>query len=184
MRTFIAIDITAEIRERLIEFVEKHRPLFANARWIRPEGAHITLKFLGEIDLEQKDRIEAALSRVKATPFDIRVRGVGFFPGTRAPRVLWAGTEAGEPLAALASYVEKELAPLGFAKEKQAYRPHLTLARLDPKKTKNSASAAQDLIERPQPDFGTMTATEFFLYQSKLSPHGSHYAKLARFVLQ
>ncbi len=184
MRAFIAIDITSEIRRQLAEFIDQNRGLFAGARWVRPENMHVTLKFLGAVPVEQQVRIEAVLSRVKSPPFEISIRGLGFFPNVRSPRVFWAGIHAGDELPALASAVEQALLPLGFPQEKQSYRPHLTLARFDPrKKVQGLAGAAQCLMERSQPDFGTMTCTDFFLYESKLSSQGSRYTKLARLNL-
>ncbi|HEX7960313.1 MAG TPA: RNA 2',3'-cyclic phosphodiesterase [Terriglobales bacterium] len=183
MRTFIAADITPEIRKRLSEFVDKTRASFPGARWARPEGLHITLKFLGEITADQKEQVEAAVRRIKSQHFEISIRGLGFFPNTRSPRVFWAGIEAGGQLPALASAVDEALLPLGFPKEKQSYNPHLTLARFNPG-TKANAASAKSLLEAPPPEFGTMTANEFFLYQSKLSPRGSIYSKLTRFDLE
>jgi len=183
MRTFIAIDITPEIRERLSKFMEQIRISLPSARWVRAEGMHITLKFLGEIGPEQRDAIENALRTIKSSPFKIAIRGFGFFPTARSPRVFWADIEADNALPALASAVDEALMTLGFEKEKQAYKPHLTLARLKPQRS-SFADGAKSLLERTQPDFGTMTANEFFLYQSKLSPRGATYTKLTRFALE
>jgi 2'-5' RNA ligase len=184
MRAFIAIDITPEIREQIGNFIQCNRDALAGARWVRAEGVHITLKFLGEITDKQKQGVEAALGHIRAASFDLTVCGLGFFPSERRPRVFWVGIEAGETLSLLASAIDDALLPLGFEKEKRAFTPHLTLARLDPAaKTGNPASAAQRFMERQQPNFGTMTASEFFLFQSKLSPRGAQYTKLARFRL-
>ena len=185
MRTFVAIDITEEIRRRLSGFMEKSRSFFPNARWVHPEGMHVTLKFLGEISVDQKQQIEAALHEIKAQTFEIKISELGFFPNPRSPRVFWAGIEAGNALPELASAIDEALIPLGFQKEKQSYKPHLTLARFKPGKRESApAASAAALLEHPQPDFGTMTANEFFLYQSKLSPRGSTYTKLIRFGLE
>ena len=184
MRAFVAIDITPEIRERLAGFMEQTHGSLPGAHWVRPEGMHITLKFLGEISAEQKERIERALHAVQSQPFALAIRGLGFFPNARSPRVFWAGIEADNSLPALASAVDEALIPLGFAKEKQTYKPHLTCARLNPGKGRSTLiPAAKSLLERIQPDFGTMTANEFFLYESKLSPRGATYTKLTRFAL-
>jgi RNA 2',3'-cyclic 3'-phosphodiesterase len=185
MRTFVAIDITPEIRERLAGFMEQTRGSLPGARWVRPEGMHITLKFLGEISPKQKDAIERALHAIQSQPFAIAIRGLGFFPNSRSPRVFWAGIEADNSLSTLASAIDEALIPLGFQKEKQTYKPHLTFARFNPGTNRsNFDSAAKSLIERTQPDFGTMTANEFFLYESKLSPRGATYSKLTRFAFE
>src|SRR5690349_12072690 len=116
MRTFVAIDIPPRIRERLSVFMEQRRASLPGARWVRPEGMHITLKFLGEISPEQKDAIETALHTIRWQPFAIAIRGLGFFPNPRSPRVFWAGIEADNALPALASAIDDALTPLGFQK--------------------------------------------------------------------
>ena len=185
MRTFVAIDITPEIRERLAEFMEQNRGFLPGARWVRPEGMHITLKFLGEISPKQQDSIDRALHAVQSQPFVVAIRGLGFFPNSRSPRVFWAAIEADNSLPSLASAIDEALAPLGFQKEKQTYKPHLTFARLNPGTSRsNFGPAAKSLLERTQSDFGTMTADEFFLYESKLSPRGATYTKLTRFAFE
>jgi|SRR5262245_57731479 len=185
MRTFVAIDITPEIRERLARFMGQIQASLPGARWVRAEGMHITVKFLGEISAEQKDAIENSLRTINSSPFKIAIGGLGFFPNARSPRVFWAGIEADNALPTLAYAIDEALKSLGFEKEKQAYKPHLTLARLNPE-TKRTilAAATKRLLERTQPDFGTMTANEFFLYESKLSPRGATYTKLTRFGLE
>lgn len=179
MRLFVAIEIAPEIREKLVSFVEKLQKSMGNARWANPEGLHITLKFLGNVADERRTAIESALAHVEASHFSISVRRVGVFPNSRSPRVLWAGIESGPELSALVEKVETSMAPLGFTGEKREFAPHVTLARFnDPRKVNVSSALAV-----PDVSFGTMTATEFHLYESKLSPKGSRYTKLANFSL-
>jgi 2'-5' RNA ligase len=125
---------------------------------------------------------------------EMNIRGYGFFPTPRAPRVFWIGIEAGPALPALAALVDEKLATVAVPAEDHAYRPHLTLARGpggsgSPKLRKGDGSNRifQSLQERLAPlpalEFGAMTAREFFLYQSQLSSGGSKYTKLASFPL-
>src|SRR5579864_5401883 len=180
MRLFVAVEIAPDIREKIISFIEKVRPDIASARWVRPEGLHITVKFLGNVADESRAAIEGALGRVKATSFSLAVQGVGVFPNARSPRVLWVGIESGPELGHLAAEVDKTMAPLGFEREKRAFTPHVTLARFnDPRRV--SVSSA---LSAPDASFGRMTATQFHLYESHLSPQGSRYAKLASFALE
>ena len=110
-------------------------------------------------------------------------------------RVFWVGLEAGPPLAALAASIDDKMASLGIAKEDRAFSPHLTLARAaggsgTPRWRKGDSPnrtfqrLQEKLVALPAPEFGTMTAREFFLYQSQLSPKGSKYTKLAIFDLK
>lgn len=193
MRLFIGIDIEEAIREKIAAFVESVRDAAPKTRWVKPETFHITLKFLGETS---KDReIVTELQKLHLPRPQIRFEGTGFFPTRRSARVFWVGIEADEHLPALASEVDKAIATLGFAREKQHFKPHLTLARAgsrssgNPHQTAASGrtmfSALQKRLESmPQQDFGTMQAHEFCLYESKLSPAGARYIKVARFPLQ
>ena len=120
--------------------------------------------------------------------------GTDSSPLPKSARVFWIGMEAGPELAALAAEVDAKLTPLGIAKEERKFSPHLTLARSSGasgapgrRKEDHPRRTFEHLQEKlsafPAPDFGSMTAREFFLYQSRLSPKGSTYTKLARFDL-
>src|SRR5579864_3087130 len=129
MRIFIALDIPAEIRARMLEYLERTRPLAPEARWARPEGLHVTLKFIGETSDQRVEEIKSALESVKTTSFAVNFWNVGFFPNPRSPRVFWIGVEGGEELSRLAAAIDRQTGDLGFPREERAYHPHLTLAR-------------------------------------------------------
>jgi 2'-5' RNA ligase len=189
VRLFVALDIDAEIRARIESFVRALKSQVPGVRFVDSETYHITLKFLGETS--KLDAIREQLRSVQAPQFDVSFRGTGFFPSPQRPRVFWAGIEAGPELAALASKIDAALSPLGFEREKGPYCPHLTLSRKgtgNPRDNRASANTGfqrvqQILSSTSQPDFGTMTAREFFLYESRLSPAGASYTKLERFTL-
>jgi 2'-5' RNA ligase len=193
MRVFIALDIDDAIRARIQLFMDGVRGFAPDARWVRPESLHVTLKFIGEKSLEAVDQIKNALAGIQGGAVEISFRGYGFFPTARAPRVFWVGIEADPQLAALAKSVDEATAALGVPKEEHAFSPHLTLARRGgsgaPRWHKGNGpnQAFQRLQERlaalPTPEFGTMTAREYFLYQSQLMRGGSRYTKIARFGL-
>jgi 2'-5' RNA ligase len=180
MRAFIAIELPETIREALAREQARFRAVSSDARWTRPEGIHLTLKFLGEISTEQEAQVKEALGAIERfEKFNVSVKGFGFFPDAKRPRVFWAGLDAPPGLARLSEQVEKALEPLGFPKEIRAFRPHLTLARFkiprpQPKLTATlAASGASDL--------GTFEVSEFFLWESRLSPAAAEYRKVARF---
>ncbi len=194
MRLFVALDIDDSIRGRIARFLDGVRGFAADARWVRPESLHVTLKFIGEKPAETVENIKRALESIAAKTFEMNFRGYGFFPGVRAPRVFWIGIEAGPGLSSLAAIVDEKLASLDIQKEEHAFNPHLTLARggggsASPRKQKgdhpnrNFQHLQEKLAALPAPEFGTMTVREFFLYQSQLSPGGSKYSKLAGFAL-
>ena len=194
MRLFVALDIDEGIRERISRFLEGVRNFSPEARWIQPESMHITLKFVGEQPESALGSIQQALQSVSGKRCEIHFRGYGFFPTAKAARVFWLGIEAGPQLGELAGSIDAQLGTLGLPEEERAFSPHLTLARSTGgsgaphrKKSDRANRAFQHLQEKlaalPTPEFGTMTAHEFFLYQSQLSPKGSKYTKLQKFAL-
>jgi RNA 2',3'-cyclic 3'-phosphodiesterase len=165
------------------------------ARWAKPESLHVTLKFIGEQSEASVEQIKTALGTISNQAAEIHFCGYGFFPTAKVPRVFWVGMEAGPQLAALAAAIDDKMASLGIPKEDRAFSPHLTLARGaggsgSPRRSKTDAPnrnfqrLQEKLAALSVPEFGTMTAREFFLYQSQLSPKGSKYTKLAGFALQ
>jgi RNA 2',3'-cyclic 3'-phosphodiesterase len=155
----------------------------------------VTLKFIGERPEEEVERIKASLSAIEADRVDMEIRGYGFFPSARAPGVFWIGIESDSRLPALAVKVQDALTTLDIAKEEHAFNAHLTLARGgggsgSPRWRKgdrpnlNFKRLQEKLAVLPAPEFGKMTAQEFFLYQSQLSPRGSKYTKLAAYPLR
>ena len=193
MRVFVGLDIDPAIRERMTRYLEGVRGFAPEARWVKPESFHVTLKFIGEQKDELGEEIKRELATVRATPLDISFRGNGFFPNARSPRVFWLGIEAGEQLRQLAKAVDEAVARTGVPRETNDYRPHLTLARSGSGRPQAQPGDApspplrrlgEKLEGKPAPDFGTMTAREFHMYESKLSPGGARYTKIARFPLE
>jgi 2'-5' RNA ligase len=194
MRIFVALDIDAGIRERIARFIDGVSGFAPDARWVRPESLHVTLKFIGEKSEAEVEKITQELGGVHAGAVELNFRGYGFFPSAKAPRVFWVGIETGPELASLAATIDERMAALGIPKEDHAFSPHLTLARGkggsgSPKWHKGDGAnrsfhrLQEKLSAMLPPEFGTMTAREFFLYQSQLSPKGSKYTKLAGFGL-
>ncbi len=198
MRVFVALDIDAAIRARLELFLDGVRGFAPEARWVRPESMHVTLKFIGEKSSDDVDGIRQGLSAIRTGSVEISFRGYGFFPTAKAPRVFWIGIAAGPQLAALAKSVDDATADVGVPREEHEFSPHLTLARGG---ARRSGSGAPHRVkgDGPNPvfehlqeklaamqslDFGTMTAREFFLYQSQPMRGGARYTKIARFGLE
>lgn len=191
MRLFVALDIEPEIRQKIGEFRERMRALAPAVRWVGPETFHVTVQFLGET--QKLDEIKQALQQVRGDAVGLSFRGTGFFPNVKLPRVFWVGIESDEHLQELANSLGAALKPLGFARDAGPYTPHLTLARAGsgrPRPVRGEHSAPALLAVRAKlesigpPEFGTMTAREFCLYESKLSPKGAQYTKLARYPLE
>src|SRR5207249_3299067 len=109
------------------------------------------------------------------------VRGIGFFPGNRSPRVFWAGLEP-STMEDLAQQIDVRMERLGFEKEKRAFRPHLTLARARDMRIEGSLVAAAEKYENQ--DFGSFTVDRFHLFQSTLKPTGAVYNKVKEYLLE
>ena len=194
MRVFVGIGIDDAIRERVQRFLDGVREFALDARWVRPESLHLTLKFIGEKPPETVEQIKRALSTIQADNLQITLRDYGFFPSARSARVFWIGIEAGSALVALAAAVDQATATLDIPREERGFSPHLTLARGGQgsrasrrRRSDRANETFQRLQEKlralPTPEFGSMTAREFFLYESQLRDGGSRYTKIARFGL-
>jgi RNA 2',3'-cyclic 3'-phosphodiesterase len=190
MRLFVALDIDPEIRRRITEFRDQMRRYAPDVRWVGPETFHITLQFLGET--EKVDEIRTALRQVHGAAIPLTFNGTGFFPNPKSPRVFWVGIESDDTLQQLANSIDNTLTPLGFQRESGPFKPHLTLARAGsgrPRPVRDEQSASRlrvvgiKLQELAPADFGAMTAREFCLYESKLSPSGAKYTALNRYPL-
>src|SRR4029077_10563798 len=172
MRLFIALDIDDPIRERIARFVDEIRNLSPDARWVKLESLHVTLKFIGEQRDEHGEKVKQALKGVSAATTEIKFHGYGFFPTPKSARVFWIGMESGPQLAQLAAAIDERMANLGIKKEDRAFSPHLTLARapggsgsLRWRKgdgpNRSFSYLQEKLSALPAPEFGTMTPREF-----------------------
>jgi 2'-5' RNA ligase len=182
LRLFVALEIPAAVRENIAALLREVRPLAPQARWVRAENMHLTLKFIGEVAPPKADAIRAVLAQVpREGAFPLQIRGLSFFPNERHPRVFWAGIEAGPELPRLAAAIEGALEPVGIAREDRAFTPHLTLARF------NKPGLAEKLrvaVEKNSArEFGKIVTTEFHLIESRLKPTGAQYTRLATFSI-
>ncbi len=195
MRVFVALDIDDVVRERIARFMDGVSGFAPEARWVQAESLHVTLKFIGEKPEPAVEQIKTALGTIHARSVEMNFRGFGFFPSVKAPRVFWVGLKAGPELGLIAEAVDITMASVDIPREDHAFSPHITLARGprgsgSPRAQKgdrinsNFQKLQDKLAAMPALDFGTMTAREFFLYQSQLSPKGSTYTKLAKFALR
>jgi 2'-5' RNA ligase len=198
MRLFVALDIAEDVRTRIQDFVHDFSPSAPEIRWMHPQSLHVTLKFIGEKSNESLESIKRALSFVASPPLTLNFRGYGFSPGPKRPSIFWIGIDGGESLISLAASVEQALIPAGVTAENHRFRPHITLARSGSNRKRHNRAnhhraghyradhcfrqLQEKLAAAPPPEFGTMSARDFFLYESRLSAEGSDYTKIERFV--
>lgn len=184
MRTFIAIEIPENIKKELIEAQNKLKGSGVEAGWTRPEGIHLTLKFLGEVDESRIPEIMAALTQAIQghTAFRIKISGAGAFPNLRNARVAWIGVAGAlMNLAALQKSVEASMASLNFEPEERAFTPHLTLARIKFIRSRDAWLKAFEQIKDIQlPEF---EVTGVSLMKSELRRTGAIYTEVGRVEL-
>jgi len=182
MRTFIAIDLSPEIKARLSALVERLAPLSRDIKWVRQDSMHLTLKFLGEVDDRQAARVEELLQTIapKNEAVPMTFKGTGTFPpGSKSPRVLWVGAEAGPSLVPLQEEVEGGCEKLGFAREGRPFRPHLTLGRV--KSRSGLGPVLREFEQSRDESFGEMLVRRLTFFQSRLRPGGAEYTILREF---
>ena len=182
IRAFVAIDLPAQVKAFLQKVGSDLKKAGADVKWTRPEGTHLTLKFLGNIRSGLVPAMEAqlmpAFSNIK--PFTLSLRGLGAFPSLGRPRVFWVGVHDSEQaLAPLARQIEPLLEPLGFAPEKRPFSPHLTLGRV------RSNKHMGELIDQVRQDMElagpAFVADHAVLFKSILKPSGAEYRALVTF---
>jgi 2'-5' RNA ligase len=157
----------------------------ADVKWVKSEAMHLTIKFLGDVRGDLIPAIEGELQTllVDQAAMDMRVSGLGAFPGLNKPRVIWAGLkDVSGRLAPLAARLESSLEPLGFPAEKRSFSPHLTLGRV-----RSSGAGLRDLVEAvrqrmdsPGPKF---VADRVVFFESVLKPSGAEYFPISSFDL-
>ncbi|HXV81691.1 MAG TPA: RNA 2',3'-cyclic phosphodiesterase [Candidatus Binatia bacterium] len=178
IRAFIAVKLDSQTVLRISEVVAELKPRIDSIRWVRPANFHFTLKFLGDIEESKIEPIAQGLE-LELHPFprfSINAKGLGVFPDPKRPRVLWVGLQ-GKELAALASKVESVLESLGFAREKRAFQPHLTIGRW--RQFDRSSGSFGDELERWRGhEFGVSTVAEVIFFQSELKPEGATHHPL------
>jgi len=179
VRTFIAVFPPRETREEIGELMKRLSCAAPEAKWVKPESLHFTLRFLGNLPEERLDDLAACVAQsVEAkAPFELVLKGLGAFPSPRRPRVLWVGAgTGGDELAALARAVESALRAERFGKADKPFSPHLTLARW---RYPHKGEAVRNLIETESIETGPFTIREVHVMESKLRPGGPEYISRA-----
>ncbi len=184
IRTFICIEISDEVRNRIDAFQDQLRRIGADVSWTRAANIHLTLKFLGNVPKSKMGAVCAAVQEAvhSLRGFSVEVKETGCFPSLRNPRVIWVGVNSPlDALQRLHTEIETSMEPVGFPKEARPFSPHLTLGRL--KSQRNARRLTSALMER---GFVAVTfqATQVVVMQSNLHPTGAAYSSLAVIPLE
>jgi 2'-5' RNA ligase len=167
-RLFVGLDLPGEVKEQLAR-ISCGLP---GARWLEPDQIHLTLRFIGEVDGGIFDDAIAALGTVTMEPFDLTLKGVGFYPPRGRAESLWVGIDRSEPLAILRTKVEAALARAGIEREQRKFSPHVVIARL---KDSQSNRLGQYIVEYNLFESPLFHVDELHLYSSMLSSSGAIY---------
>lgn len=178
LRLFVAVDIPEEHKTTLL----KAQKAFPGLPWTSAKQIHLTMRFIGELEVDQFDQVIECLNDVSATPFALRPSGTGFFPDATKPSIFWFGLQESSALLKLKQKIDKELSKsIGLAPETRAFVPHVTLLRF---KTRPSDELVAALNAKFSPiELAEFKVNAFSLYSSQLSNSGAVYVKEAEYKL-
>ncbi|MFB6170261.1 MAG: RNA 2',3'-cyclic phosphodiesterase [Haloarculaceae archaeon] len=186
MRAFVSVDLDGLTEE--VAAVQAELESVSGLNLVDPAGAHVTLKFLGEVEEAERDLLDeelaAAVEASGVGPFDAEFGGLGVFPHPGYISVVWVGVREGRgdaELTALHEAVEERTTALGFDPEEHAFTPHVTLGRME---HAGGKERVQELLETWDPTVGTLDVTEVRLTESTPTHEGPEYSTAARFPLR
>lgn len=189
IRAFIAIELTDDFKGILLEVGRQLEARIApnTVRWVKPQAMHLTLVFLGDTPFDKMDAIREAIAAAAAPipPITLTAAGLGCFPNTRRPRVVWVGVkEPAGHLHQLKRTLDRQLEPLGYKPEGRSFSPHLTLGRVQQRAGREEAARLGEVVQGATlTDAGVMTARQVHLIRSDLRPSGPVYTILASAAL-
>jgi len=176
IRAFVAIEIPGTVE--LGNLLDRLRKSGSQVSVPRAENVHVTMKFLGDVQEDRVGSIMGAIAEATSgfASFEAKIVGTGAFPGPRNPRVLWVGIEDGGAMGRIADAIDERISALGFERERRAFTPHITIARV-----KSQAGIDRGLSisrEYEKVDFGTFSVSDVRLKKSTLTPSGPIYEDL------
>ena len=179
MRTFIAIELSEEIRKVLAQVRSHLCYAGADVKWVKEENIHLTLKFLGEISEDRVSQISSILDDIGkwTKPFEITLKDIGVFPKTDHPRVIWAGLDKGiKESTELAVKIDKALSGIGFQEETRPFAAHLTIGRV--RSQKNKEALQEKIVNYQFSAISLQSVNSVVLFKSTLTPKGPIYSKI------
>jgi len=183
LRAFLAFEVSPEVRENLMRVEEELKQTRADVKLVERENLHFTVKFLGEIPDGMVDEVDRRIKTLALQKMEVEVRGLGAFPDTRRPRVVWAGV-APHDLASVSSSGQQVIDVLEGVGEsdERGFHPHITLGRVrSPRNHEALVAVLRDCSTR---DFGRTAITSLKLKSSSLTPNGPTYRDIREYNLQ
>jgi len=183
IRTFVAVELSDSIKAHIAaDIAQLRQEQIDNMRLVRPEGVHLTLKFLGDIDANRVPTVAEAMTQAAArhAPFSLALGQPGVFPNANRARVLWIGVEGDlQLLRLLQSDIEEALIATGFPPEKQRFNPHLTIGRMHHRASREDRRRATEaLAALTLPEDRTIAVNAISLMKSTLLPGGAIYDRI------
>ncbi|MFA6383803.1 MAG: RNA 2',3'-cyclic phosphodiesterase [Candidatus Omnitrophota bacterium] len=179
MRAFIAIELPQDIKDSISRLQAKLKASGADVKWVPPSNIHLTLKFVGEIDATTQNGVCVLLNEIAAhtPPFTIRLAGLGAFPGSRSPRIIWVGLSQGQDQTkTIVDQLESGLEKYGIGRENRPFSSHITIGRV--RSQKNMQHLTHDMSETEATiaeKLGEFKAGKITLFKSTLLPNGPVY---------
>lgn len=180
LRTFIAVEISDAVRDKVVALIELLGSASADVKWVEPHNLHLTLQFLGDVPERQIPDVCKAVARGagEVSPFSLEICGAGAFPNLGKPRTLWLGaTDGFDHMADLHDRVAFALADLGFRDEERRFQSHLTIGRV--RSSKNVALLSPMLRQHSAFSAGTFQVEQAVVFSSRLERGGPIYEKLS-----
>ena len=185
LRTFIALELNSDFHKAIAQIQSDLKKLNLDMKWVKPEIAHLTLKFLGDVPEKKIEAVVGALKKslINFKPFAIELTHIGAFPRIEFPQVLWIGL-GGEiqAIKSIVAVLENELGEIGFKKEKRDFEAHITIGRLRSKK--NLSLLTNALKNYFVPHSIKQAITHLTLFKSTLTPQGPIYKSLIKIELR
>lgn len=189
IRTFIAVELADAERAALRRLQEQLEatPAARYVRWVAPDGIHLTLKFLGGVDVNRMPALQRAVQDACAgiPSHTLTLDGIGAFPNTRRPNVVWVGVGGDvERTQKLADQIDRACAALGFPRETRPFSAHLTLGRVKRDVRPSDQQFVGEMIAHAQVgELGRFRVERVSIMKSDLRPTGSVYTQLSAFEL-
>ncbi len=184
LRAFIAIELPSQVQNKLSKVIQKLQDQLPDIsiRWVKPHNIHLTLKFLGDVSINNIEAIRQILAREASeiAPFEFSIGELGAFPNLKRPRVLWLHVAAPSELLSLQRAIDLQTARLGYLSEDRPYSPHITIGRVNRQVSIDELSRISKLLEKTHIGLvEVVRVNRVTLFRSDLHPDGSVYTPLA-----
>ena len=174
-RLFVALRPPPDVRQQLLGLMGG----VLGARWQDDDQLHITLRYIGEVTTPVAEDVAVALGDIHAPPLTLRLNGVGCFDKHDRPNALWAGIAPHDAITTLHKKIDHALVRIGLPSEARAYRPHITLARLN----RSAGPVDGFLAVHPALAGAPFDIAHMTLFESHLGGEGPSYEAIGRWPL-